>query len=87
MNIPPFTWIECRAKIVDEFGNKYKCSEQAVVNIITETFAPHLQRIVKKERLLCAHHAHRLRNKYNYQIKHCGKKCTITQQSLLNQQL
>lgn len=71
--------MKCQAKIQDGLGGKYRCDKDAVYNITTETFASHLQSVVKKSRNLCALHAHRLKSKFNYKIKHCNKKCIITE--------
>lgn len=74
--------MNCQAKINDEFGNKYKCSEQAVKKITTETFASHVQKNVTRVRHLCSLHAGRLVSRFRYKVKHCGKKTIITETEL-----
>lgn len=74
--------MNCQARVQDEFGHKYKCLIPAVSKITTETFASHLGRIVKKSRNMCSLHGSRLKSKYNYRIKHMGKKTTITEEKL-----
>ena len=77
--------MNCTAKIQDGLGNHYGCDNEATVEIITETFASHLQRNVVKKRFLCPLHAGRLKSRFRYKIKHCGKKCVITETTLNNQ--
>jgi hypothetical protein len=72
--------MDCQAKIQDGLGGNYKCLETATKKITIETFAPHLQRIVKKSRCLCDLHAARLKSRHNYRIKHMGKKTTIIEE-------
>lgn len=66
----------CKAKITGEWGSD-KCTEPATKRVTITTFAPHLQREVKKVRELCDKHASRLLHRHRYQIKHCGKKTTL----------
>ena len=74
--------IQCQAKIQDGLGNHYKCNEEASVQITTKTFASHLQKTITKVRSLCPIHAGRLKSRFNYKIKHCGKQCEIIQTKL-----
>ena len=74
--------MKCQAKIQDEFGGKYKCYDEAVTKLIITTFAPHLQRDVITTKCLCSMHLHRTKNRYNYRIKHLGKKCTLKEEPL-----
>ncbi len=71
--------MRCQAKVQDGFGNKYKCNNEATTKIKTETFASHLQKNVIKERCLCSTHAKRLKARFRYAVKHCGKKSVITE--------
>lgn len=74
--------MNCQAKIIDEFGNKYKCLQPATKQITTKTFAPHLQKDVVKTRALCSTHAARLKSRFRYKVKHCGKQTIITEINL-----
>ncbi len=76
--------MKCRAKINDHFGNKYACCNEATDKLTITTFAPHLQRDVITIKNLCKKHLSRTKSRYNYQIKHCGKKTTLKEQSLIN---
>ena len=66
------------AKIHDSYGGKYKCENEAIHEVKTETFASHLGRTVTTVRKLCTKHKHRLVSRFNYKIKHCGKQCKMT---------
>ena len=74
--------MKCQAKIQDGLGGHWKCSEDATKEITFETFAPHLQKVVKKVRCLCNEHSARLTSNHRYKIKHCGKKTTIITKEL-----
>lgn len=72
--------MNCKAKILDEFGGKYICNNEAIVKLTITTFAPHLQRNVITIKCLCKEHAKRTKNKYNYRIKHLHKQTVITEE-------
>lgn len=74
--------MKCQAKITDNYGCKYTCLEEATKKITITTFAPHLNKEISKYRCLCTKHAHRLKNRHNYKIKHLGKQTTIKEELL-----
>ena len=76
--------MKCRAKITDHCGVKYTCHNDATDKLTITTFAPHLNRNVITVKNLCKKHLHRVKNRYNYQIKHCGKKTTLKEENLIN---
>jgi len=74
--------MKCKAKIQDQFGNKYSCTNDATDELTITTFASHLNRDVITVKCLCKKHLHSVKNRYNYQIKHCGKKTVLEEHSL-----
>ncbi len=75
--------MNCQAKIQDGFGNKYKCLELATTKLTIKTIVPHLQnKEVTRIRCLCDLHTSRLTSRYNYDIKHNGKKKSYTKEAI-----
>ena len=70
--------MNCKAKIQDSLGNEFVCLKEATKSITIETFAPHLNKVVKKVRHLCDKHGSALLKRHRYQIKHLGKKSQLT---------
>lgn len=69
--------MNCQAQIHDHYNNKYKCPNQATKKITIETFAPHLNRVVKKVRCLCNKHSKPLLQRHRSKIRD-GKKTELT---------
>ncbi len=76
--------MKCKAKITDHYGGKYSCCNDATDKLTITTFAPHLNRNVITVKHLCKKHLHRTKANYNYKIKHCGKKTTLKEESIIN---